>query len=69
MKSRPTLEQMHLSDLSRQSRKSEIPIRYQNNKQEVFVYEDGELTSYIDTRVINEHDDRLVNLAEKPYKL
>ena len=69
MKSRSTLEQMHLTSLANESKKSETFIRYENNKKEVFIYENGELISYIDTRVINELDDRLVNLAEKPYKL
>lgn len=69
MKARSTLEQIHLQKLNNDSRQSKSPVRYENPKQEVFIYEAGELVAYTDTRVINELDDRLVNLAEKPYKI
>ncbi len=69
MKPRSTLEQIHLQKLNNDSRQIKTPIRYENTKQEVFVYQAGELVEYIDTRVINETNDRLVNLAEKPYKI
>jgi hypothetical protein len=68
MRNRDSLEQMHLTTLAKQSKRQIDSIRYENSDHEVFEFQDGELICYTDTRVINEHDDRLVNLAERPFK-
>jgi hypothetical protein len=40
---------------------------FTNSKGERFIFENGVLTEYTDTRVIFHESDRLVNLAENPY--
>lgn len=68
MKSRPLSEQIELNAHKALSLKTPDIIRYTNDKNEIFVFEDGELVSYTDTRVIHEFDDRLVNLAAEPLR-
>ncbi len=47
---------------------TEQPARYENKNGESFLYVAGKLARYTDTRVINEFDDRLVNLREDPFR-
>lgn len=42
-------------------------VMYTSDKNEVFVYEKGELVEYADTKVIDFETDKLVNLAQDPY--
>ena len=52
----------------KQDSKNNKELVYTNPKGEVFVYENGELTQYTDTRVIDHLTDRLKNLAETPFQ-
>lgn len=42
-------------------------VMYTNDKNEVFIYEMGQLVEYADTKVIDFETDKLVNLAQDPY--
>jgi hypothetical protein len=68
LRTRPLTEQIELNAFKKQSLNTKKLIRHQNTKKEIFVFEEGELVSYTDTRVIHEVDDRLVNLAAEPLK-
>ncbi len=44
-----------------------IPTTYKTPKGEYFMFENGRLEEYTDTRVIDHETDRLVDLSTSPY--
>lgn len=63
---RKKIESRKLVQLAAQSIKLDQQVEWKNNIGEVFVYEDGELVAYTDTRIIEHEGNGLVNLMESP---
>lgn len=63
---RKQIEQHKLESLAIQSMNSEELVEWKNSLGEIFIFENGELTQYTDTRVIHHEDDGLINLRTDP---